>query len=204
MARLAPLEPPLAPEVADQLARMMPPGEPPIALFRLFAKNLPMTEAMLPWGSYELGRQLTLSRREREIAILRTCARCGCEYEWGVHVARFAERAGLVADQVTSLTWGEPSDACWSSERERLLIEAVDALHATSDLPDDLWGRLAAELDEPQVLDLLLLTGWYHAISFAAHATRVPLEAGAPRFEDVGSSAGRAPVGRGVSACAPG
>jgi hypothetical protein len=28
----------------------------------------------------------------------------------------------------------------------------------------------------------LLLAGWYHAISYAARAARVPLEDGAPRF----------------------
>ena len=77
----------------------MPPGVPPIALFRTFARNLPMTEAMPGWGSYELGRDLSLSMRDREIVIDRTCARCGCEYEWGVHVAFFAERAGLTADR---------------------------------------------------------------------------------------------------------
>ena len=29
------------------------------------------------------------------------------------------------------------------------------------------------------------LCGWYHAISFAARAARVPHEPGAPRFADV-------------------
>jgi len=39
-------------------------------------------------------------------------------------------------------------------------------------------------LADDQVLDLLLLAGWYHAISYAANATGVALEAGAPRFAD--------------------
>jgi hypothetical protein len=38
---------------------------------------------------------------------------------------------------------------------------------------------------EEQLLDLLLLCGWYHAISFAANGARVGLEDGAPRFADV-------------------
>ena len=93
----------------------MPAGAPPIALFRLFARNLPMTTAMHPWGAYELGRQFTLTLRDREIVIDRTCARTGCEYEWGVHVAFFARRAGLTGDQVASLTRGQPSDGCWQA-----------------------------------------------------------------------------------------
>jgi alkylhydroperoxidase family enzyme len=161
---------------------MMPPGVPPIALFRTFAKNLPMTRAMRPWGSYELSRSLSLSLRDREIVIDRTCARCGCEYEWGVHVAFFAEKATLSSAQITSLTFGNATDACWTLERECLLIEAVDSLHETNDLSDDLASRLAAELTEAERLDLFLLVGWYHAISYVARAARVPLESGAPRF----------------------
>lgn len=164
----------------------MPSGTPPIALFRTFARNLPMTEAMAGWGAYELGRELSLSMRDREILIDRTCARCGAEYEWGVHLAFFAERVGLTAEQVRSLTHGTPDDPCWSG-RDALLVRAADALHDRSDLDDALWAELAAELTEAQLLDLLLICGWYHAISYVARAARVELEPGAPRFADVRS-----------------
>ena len=182
---IAPLEPPFDAEVAAELEQMMPAGVPPIALFRTFAKNLPMTRAMRLWGSYELSRSLSLSLREREIVIDRTCGRCGCEYEWGVHVAFFAAKAMLTPAELASLTCGEAADACWTLERERLLIEAVDSLHETNDLSDDLSGRLAAAFTEAERLDLFLLVGWYHAISFVANAARVPLEKGAPRFASV-------------------
>jgi alkylhydroperoxidase family enzyme len=183
--RIAPLEAPYRPDVADRLAAMMPPGAPPIALFRTFVHNMPMSDAMGTWGSYELSKRLSLTMRQREIVIDRTCARCGCEYEWGVHVAFFAERVGLSGAQVTSLVHGTPADPCWIDEGERILIAAVDALHDTSTIDDDLWARMAGLLTEQQLLDLLLLAGWYHAISFAANGARVPLEDAAPRFADV-------------------
>jgi len=185
---IVPLEPPFEPEVAAELEQMMPPGAPPIALFRTFAKNLPMTRAMRPWGSYELSRALSFSLREREIVIDRTCARCGCEYEWGVHVAFFAVKAAFTSAQVTSLTFGDASDPCWTLERERLLIEVVDSLHETNDVSDDLAGRLAARFTEAERLDLFLLVGWYHAISYVARAARVPREDGVPRFAAVSTS----------------
>jgi len=178
--RIAPLEPPYEPAVAAQLQQMMPPGEPPIALFRMFARNLPMTQAMHGWGRYELSRGLTMSLRDREILIDRTCARCGCDYEWGVHVAFYAGRAGLTAAQVASLATGSASDACWPDERDRLLILAADALHDHADVADDLWLRLSRVFSDTNLLDLLLLCGWYHAISFAATATRLIPELGAP------------------------
>src|SRR4051812_19605047 len=120
MARIEPLEAPYETAVAEQLYRMVPAGVPPINLFRTFAKNMPMTMAMHPWGRYELGRDLSLSLRDREIVIDRTCAKCGCEYEWGVHVAFFAERAGLDEAQIASLTHGNAGDGCWRFERDRL------------------------------------------------------------------------------------
>lgn len=183
--RIAPLEAPFEPEVGEQLAAMMPPGAPPIALFRTFARNLPMAEAMRGWGSYELSRRLSLTMRDREVLIDRTCARCGCEYEWGVHVAVFAERVGLDAHQVRSLTHGGADDPCWVDERDRLLIRAADALHDRATVDDELWAHLARTFSEPELLDLLLLCGWYHAISYAANAAGVPHEEGAPRFADV-------------------
>ncbi|AXK37246.1 carboxymuconolactone decarboxylase family protein [Streptomyces armeniacus] len=163
----------------------MMPGREPIALFRMLARNAPLAEAMHEWGGYELGRgRPTFSLREREIVIDRTCALRGCEYEWGVHVAVFAERAGLDAEQIRSLTHGAHTDACWTDPRDRLLVELTDALHAGSDVPDELWGRLAGEFAPEQLLDLLTLCGWYHAVSFLARATRLPLEPEAPRFTD--------------------
>jgi hypothetical protein len=183
--RIPPLDPPFAPDVADQLESMMPPGAPPIGLFRTFARNLPMTAAMSGWGRYELGRGLSLTMREREIVILRTCARCRCEYEWGVHLMFFADRVGFSRDQVTSLTQGSPENQCWTSGRERVLIRVADALHDSADLDDELWRDAREALDEPELLDLFLLCGWYHAISFAARAARVAPEPGAPRFAEI-------------------
>jgi alkylhydroperoxidase family enzyme len=87
VARIEPLTPPYEPDVADALDRM----GPPIGLFRMMVRNVPMASAMQVWGRYELGRTLSLSLREREIVIVRTCARAGCEYEWGVHVAHYPD-----------------------------------------------------------------------------------------------------------------
>lgn len=185
MVRIVPLSAPYDPAVARRLEAMMPPGVPPIGLFRTFAVNLAMTDAMADWGAYELSRRLTLSMRDREILIDRTTARCGAEYEWGVHVAFFAERVGLTAEQLTSLAHGTADDPCWTTARDRLLVRVADALHETADVDDLLWNALATELDGAEILDLLMLCGWYHAISYVARAARVDPEPGAPRFADV-------------------
>jgi hypothetical protein len=104
------------------------------------------------------------------------------------------ERAGLSHSQVVSLTAGTADDECWADERDRLLIRSVDSLHEDADIPDGLWQALADVLTEENLLDLLLLCGWYHAISFAARAARVPQEAEAPTFESIRDR--RAPADR--------
>lgn len=182
--RIEPLTEPYDPDVAHRLAAMMPPGETPIRLFRTFAKNLPMATGLNAWGSYYLSKKLSLTLRDRELIIDRTTARCGCEYEWGVHVAFYAKRVELNPEQIRSITHGSPADPCWNA-RDALVIEAVDALHDTATIDDDLWRRLSGVLTEPQLLDLFLLAGQYHAISYAANAARVEPEDWAPRFADV-------------------
>ena len=147
------------------------------------------------WGGYELSRRLAATMRDRKIIIDRTCARCDCEYEWGVHVAFFGDQVGLTNEQISSITHGKASDQCWSSERDRLLIEASDtlhddalhddALHDDAHLDDDLWNRLHHQFSDEQLLDPMMPGGWYHSISDAANGARVERELGAPRFTDV-------------------
>jgi alkylhydroperoxidase family enzyme len=184
MARISPVEEPYEPEVAERLKAMMPGDQPPIALFRTFVRNLPMAKAMGPWGGYELGRRLSLTLRDREIVIDRATARCRCEYEWGVHVALFSDAAALTREQVGSLTHGSADDDCWTDDRDRLLVEAVDQLHDSGTIDDALWARLAEVLTTEQLLDLPMLIGWYHSISFTANSAGVERETFAPSFGD--------------------
>jgi len=93
--------------------------------------------------------------------------------------------------RITSLTHGSAWDPCWTDKRDRLLIEAADALHDSAGIGEDLWHRLTRVFSDEQLLDLLMLAGWYHAISFTANGARVTCEDGAPRFADVLSGHGR-------------
>jgi alkylhydroperoxidase family enzyme len=173
--RIAPLEAPYDAATADLLGRMMP-GGAPIALFRLLARHPPLAEAAHAMGRHQLSRSLSLGIRDRELVIDRTTARCGATYELGVHLAAYAERAGLTPEQVTSQTSGASTDPCWTGERDRVLLDAVDALHDEADLDDVLWRRLRAELDDAQVLDLLVLCGFYRAVSYLANVARLAPE----------------------------
>jgi alkylhydroperoxidase family enzyme len=171
--RIAPLEPPydaVAAEVLDQLG-------PPIQLFRVWARRPDLALGVAGWGRYYFSRRSALTVRQRELVIHRTTARCGADYEWGVHVATFAEKAGLDAAQLRSLAGGGAADECWGVG-DRAVVQAVDELHATSDLSDETWAALVDAAGEDGALEVTLVCGWYHAISFAVRALRLPLEPG--------------------------
>jgi alkylhydroperoxidase family enzyme len=167
--RIAPLEAPFAPEIAAELDRWMPPG----------AGVPPLAQAMHPLGSFLRSRRFALPLREREIVIDRVCARCGCGYEWGVHVAAFGAAAALDERQVAATCAADPPRGVWSA-REELLVRAVDELHDGGRISNALWAALTAHYDERQLLELLVLCGWYHLISFVANGARVAHEPWAP------------------------
>ena len=176
--RVAPAEPPYPAEIQARFDALMPPGVAPLVLFRALARDQRLFQRFRGAGLLDKGH---LTLRQREIVIDRVTAQCGSEYEWGVHVAFFAERAGLDETQQRSLVRGEPSYACWSAP-DALLIRFCDTLHATCGVDDALWAELRARLSEEAMLELLLLAGFYRTVSYLTNALRLPLEPYAARF----------------------
>jgi 4-carboxymuconolactone decarboxylase len=180
--RIAPLQPPYEPQLAAMLAKWMPPGSEvePLALFRTLAVHDGLFSRMRPLGAGLLGHP-RLDPRERELLILRTCARAGAEYEWGVHVVAFARPLGLSDEQIAATVHGAVDDAVWS-QADAQLIAAADALYETNAIPEELWAKLAARLRDDQLVELVILAGWYRLISYVINAARVELEPWAERF----------------------
>jgi 4-carboxymuconolactone decarboxylase len=176
--RIAPLAEPWPADVADELAAMMPPGVPPLALFRTLAHSPRILRKIRASNLLDRG---PLERRDRELVILRVCARCGSEYEWGVHVALFAKRVGISEAEVAASLQVGARDALWTP-RDQLLIRLADELHERAALSDDLWEALRAHWSDEQLIELIVLAGFYHTISFVTNALEIPLEDAAVRF----------------------
>lgn len=177
-ARIVALDSPYSEPVAAALDRVMPKGVPPLVLFRTLAVNEKVFLGLMASRLLERG---SITLREREIVIDRTCARCGSEYEWGVHVTFFGERVGFTEEQVAGTCAADPDTSAFPS-RERLLLRLVDELHDTSDVSDTLWQKLRAEWTDEQLIELVVLVGRYHLISFVTNAFRIPREPYAARF----------------------
>jgi alkylhydroperoxidase family enzyme len=182
--RIAPLQPPYEPDVEAILQKWMPPGAdtPPLALFRTLVVHDDLASRMRVVGSGILGHG-RIDPREREIIIHRTCARCGAEYEWGVHAVAFGQPLGLTDEQLASTARGGADDPAWS-ERDALLIRLADELHDQSEISDELWRSLREHYRDDQLVELVIIAGWYHVISFVINASRVELEPWAARFPE--------------------
>jgi alkylhydroperoxidase family enzyme len=173
--RIPPLEPPYDPETAAMLAKWMPPnsGLEPLALFRTLTVHDDLSSRMRPLGAGILGHG-RVEARERELMILRTCARAGAEYEWGVHATAFGAGVGLSEEEIAATASGDPSG--------ELVIRLADELFDTNDVSDELWALLAERFAHDQLLELIVTAGWYRLLAYVINAARIPLEPWAARF----------------------
>src|SRR5580704_9941132 len=105
LPRVEPVAAPYPAELQAVFDKIMPPGVPPLTLFTTLARVPRIYDRFRAGGLLDRG---PVSLRHREIVIDRTCARCGCTYEWGVHVAFFKERAALTPEQIRAIVRATP------------------------------------------------------------------------------------------------
>ena len=97
-------------------------------------------------------------------------------YEFGQHTV-IGKGAGLTDEEVRRLA--AESLQGWD-EGDRDLVELADQLCATNNVAADLWERLAARWSEPEMIELLVVAGFYRLVSGFLNATGVQLEEGTP------------------------
>ena len=180
--RIPPLEPPYDPATEETLLKWMPPGSgaPPLKLFRTLLVHDSLMSRMRPLGAAILAHGL-LEPRVRELMILRTSARCGAEYEWGVHAAFWAGRVGLGDEELAATVDAGAEDPVWS-EADRAVIRLADELHGTAGVSDDAYAALERHFTAPEILELTITAGWYHTIAFVINTARIQPEPWAARY----------------------
>jgi len=177
--RIEPAPVPLPAFRQETLAKLMPPGVPPLSLFATLARDERLFGRFMGGGLLDRG---ALTLRQREIVIDRVTARSGSEYEWGVHVVFFGPKTGLTEAQLRSLVHGGPDDPCWASDDERALLRVCDELHATCSVGDALWADARRSFSETAMLEILMLAGFYRMVAYVTNGVRLAPEAWAARF----------------------
>jgi alkylhydroperoxidase family enzyme len=159
---------------------MMPPDMEPLRLFRTIAHNPRVLGKIHAANLLDRG---SIERVDRELAILRTCALCKSEYEWGVHVVAFARRFGFSEEKIEGTVRWEWHDERWS-DHERAIVRLADELHRDAAVSDELWSALAQRFDDAQIVELLVVMGFYHSISYLTNAMEIDGEEFGARFPE--------------------
>ena len=183
MPRINPLPAPYPAEIQGHFAQVMPPGVPPLVLFTTLASS------ERAWRKFRAGSLLDgrlLSLREREIVIDRACARAGCEYEWGVHITAFAAAARLSKDEIAATLAPPGTPGPWAAN-EAALVATIDALHDRATLSEAEFAELRRHYSNDQILEVLLLAGFYRTVAYVANGLDLPLETTAARFKQYAS-----------------
>jgi 4-carboxymuconolactone decarboxylase len=179
--RLAPVSDP-GPEAKELLdgAGLQAPGGEPLNIFATLAHNPRMLRRFNQLGGSLLFRS-SVPDRQREIVILRVGWNARAVYEFGQHTV-IGRRAGLSDEEIAALAADGPP-AGWS-EDDRLLVALADDLCAHDCVTDATWSGLAARWDQSQLVELLVLAGFYRLVSGFLNTAGVGLDPGVPGWPE--------------------
>ncbi len=115
-----------------------------------------------------------LGHRARELVVLRVAWRTRSRYEWVQHL-RLAAKVGITAEEIAAVADG-PGAETWAPH-EADLLAATDQLIDGYRIDDDTWARLAEQLDERQLVELVFVAGTYTLLAMAFNSFGLELDA---------------------------
>ena len=143
--------------------------------YKVWVHNPKLVHAAAPLGQHFTPGQSSLSEREREIAVLVITSAWRSAYPTAAHEKRGKE-VGLPAAMVEAIIGGRP--ASFPDVREQAVYEVAVALAGGRLIPQGLYDRAVAVLGHESVTDMIVLMGYYTAVSLTMNFYAVP--AGTP------------------------
>jgi alkylhydroperoxidase family enzyme len=125
----------------------------------------------LDWGS-----EAVLNARERRLLILRTASLAHCSYEIGVHRQQGLSRGELQPDEIQALDHDPRPPNPTLSARENALLDIADALCRTDTLSDEQWADAVSTLSIADIIECLVVVGYYRMCCGLMNALAVPDE----------------------------
>jgi alkylhydroperoxidase family enzyme len=124
-----------------------------------------------------------LPDRDRELLTLRSAYRARSDYYFGHHVET-GRQAGLTEGQIrASATEDAGSDASWTAH-DRLLLAVADELMANPELTEPTWQRLRAAYRDDQVVEAVMIVGFYRMLGGFVNTLGVQRERGIPGWPE--------------------
>lgn len=165
-------------ELAEILSSALTVNGKPLNIFAALGHHPKLLKRFNLLGGLLLHKGL-LPAREREIVVLRTGWKAGSQYEFGQHTI-IGLKCGLTQKEITALT-RPPSEHSWSRD-DVALITLADELSDQDCVGDATWATLRDRWSIAQMVELLVLAGYYRLVSGFLNSARVPLEEGVPGF----------------------
>jgi 4-carboxymuconolactone decarboxylase len=143
--------------------------------YKIWVHNPALVYAAAPLGQHFTPGQSSLTEREREIAVVVITSRWHSAYPTAAHEKRGKE-VGLPAAAVEAIIAGLP--ASFTDPREQIVYEVAMALAAGREIPQGLYDRAVTVLGHERITDMIVLMGYYTAVSLTMNFYAVP--AGTP------------------------
>ncbi|TMK67245.1 MAG: carboxymuconolactone decarboxylase family protein [Actinobacteria bacterium] len=121
----------------------------------------------------KLLRDPAIDARLRELMILRVGWRTRANYEWLQHV-RIARGLGITTAEIEAITREYDPDLWAPLEPD--LLAATDQLLDRYRIDDDTWARLAKQLDEQQLMEVVWVVGTYTVLAMAFNSFGIQLD----------------------------
>jgi 4-carboxymuconolactone decarboxylase len=141
----------------------------------VWVNNPKLVHAAAPLGQHFTPGQSSLSEREREIAVLVITSHWHSAYPTAAHEKRSKE-VGLPAAAVEAIIAGLPTS--FPDAREQVVYEVAMALAGGCLVSQGLHDRAVTVLGHESVTDMIVLMGYYTAVSLTMNFYAVP--AGSP------------------------
>ena len=165
-------------ELAETLAGALTHDGTPLNIFGVLGRHPKLLKRFNLLGGYLLNKGL-VPDREREIVILRVGWNARAKYEFGQHTI-IGKRVGLTDDEIAALT---RDDGDWSDD-DTALIALADDLHRDDCVTDETWDALSARWSDEQLVELLVVAGFYRLVSGFLNSAGVQLDDGVPGFPE--------------------
>jgi AhpD family alkylhydroperoxidase len=164
-------------EQAPLLARRYYAGGWPGPITAALAHVPEVLEVALPFIDTILG-PTSLDLRTKELVILRTSARLGCDYCTKSHTVA-ARDAGLTVEQVRALRGELPVEAALTDPGELALLDWVDAVAlGPGPVPAAARAAMRARVGDPALVELTLLVGAVVMLNRFCTALELPVGRG--------------------------
>jgi len=143
--------------------------------YKIWVHNPKLVHAAAPIGQHFTPGQSSLSEREREIAVVVMTSKWHSAYPAAAHERRGKE-VGLPAATVEAMVAGLP--VAFPDAREQVVYEMAMALAHERLVPQGLYDRAVKTLGHESITDVIVLMGYYTAVSLTMNFYAVP--AGSP------------------------